>query len=129
MFVGLRADERFGMLDAMEAEDGESQAPVKAGSVDLGLTAKVRPCLVLSDYPADNELALIMIVPHTTPCAAIVGSFRSANFFPTGVFHLWQIQPVSLPKAERRLGVLSPEEFRAVGMAIVRLLHLAAGWF
>ena len=23
--------------------------------VDLGLTAKVRPCLVMSDYPADDE--------------------------------------------------------------------------
>jgi hypothetical protein len=25
--------------------------------VDLGLAAKVRPCLILSDYPADDELA------------------------------------------------------------------------
>jgi mRNA-degrading endonuclease toxin of MazEF toxin-antitoxin module len=24
--------------------------------VDLGLAAKVRPCLILSDYPADDEL-------------------------------------------------------------------------
>jgi len=34
--------------------------------VDLGLTAKVRPCAVLSRYPTDDELALIVIVPHTT---------------------------------------------------------------
>src|SRR5438093_8768454 len=34
--------------------------------VDLGLTAKVRPCLVMSDYPAENELALILVIPHTT---------------------------------------------------------------
>jgi mRNA interferase MazF len=34
--------------------------------VDLGLAAKVRPCLILSDYPADDELALIVVVPHTT---------------------------------------------------------------
>ena len=34
--------------------------------VDLGLAAKVRPCLILSDYPKDEELALIMVVPHTT---------------------------------------------------------------
>ena len=34
--------------------------------VDLGLAAKVRPCLILSDYPADDELALVVVVPHTT---------------------------------------------------------------
>ena len=34
--------------------------------VDLGLVAKVRPCPVLSNYPADDELALFTIVPHTT---------------------------------------------------------------
>jgi mRNA interferase MazF len=34
--------------------------------VDLGLAAKVRPCLILSDYPADDELALMVVVPHTT---------------------------------------------------------------
>ena len=34
--------------------------------VDFGLAAKVRPCLILSDYPADDELALVVVVPHTT---------------------------------------------------------------
>ena len=38
--------------------------------VDLGLVGKVRPCLVLSDYPADNELALLVVVPHTTALRA-----------------------------------------------------------
>lgn len=34
--------------------------------VDLGLAAKVRPCLMLSEYPADDELALMILIPHTT---------------------------------------------------------------
>jgi mRNA-degrading endonuclease toxin of MazEF toxin-antitoxin module len=34
--------------------------------VDPGLAAKVRPCLILSDCPADDELALVVVVPHTT---------------------------------------------------------------
>ena len=34
--------------------------------VDLGLAAKVRPCLLLTDFPADDELALVTVVPHTT---------------------------------------------------------------
>jgi mRNA-degrading endonuclease toxin of MazEF toxin-antitoxin module len=51
--------------------------------VDLGLAAKVRPCLILSDYPADGELALVVVVPHTTAVRgnrwelAIAGSERS----------------------------------------------------
>jgi mRNA interferase MazF len=34
--------------------------------VDLGLAAKVRPCLLLTDFPTDDELALVTVVPHTT---------------------------------------------------------------
>ena len=34
--------------------------------VDLGLAAKVRPCLLLTGFPADDELALVTVVPHTT---------------------------------------------------------------
>ena len=41
-------------------------APVEVWLVDLGLAAKIRPCLILSDYPAPDELALIVVVPHTT---------------------------------------------------------------
>ena len=41
-------------------------SPGEIWMVDLGLAAKVRPCLILSDFPEDNELALITIVPHTT---------------------------------------------------------------
>jgi len=33
--------------------------------VDLGMAAKVRPCLILTDYPRDDELALITILAHT----------------------------------------------------------------
>ena len=40
--------------------------PGEVWQVDLGLAAKIRPCLILSDYPKDNELALVVVVPHTT---------------------------------------------------------------
>ena len=40
--------------------------PGEVWLVDLGFAAKTRPCLVLSDYPADDELALMVLVPHTT---------------------------------------------------------------
>lgn len=31
---------------------------------DLGLAAKVRPCLPLTDYPAEDDLALVIVIPH-----------------------------------------------------------------
>ena len=34
--------------------------------VDLGLAAKVRPGVVLSVPPGDNDRALVTLVPHTT---------------------------------------------------------------
>ena len=35
--------------------------------VDLGLAAKVRPCLLLTDYPGQQaERMLITVLPHTT---------------------------------------------------------------
>jgi mRNA interferase MazF len=103
-------------------------SPGEVWLVDLALAAKVRPCLVLSDYPADDELALNVIVPHTT---AVRGNrwvvAVTKPFLKPGAFHLQQIQPVSLQKLERKLGILSPDEFRAVGKAIIGLLHLPAG--
>jgi mRNA interferase MazF len=33
---------------------------------DMGIAGKIRPCLLLTDYPADDELAMVTVVPHTT---------------------------------------------------------------
>ena len=51
--------------------------PGEVWIIDLGLAAKVRPCLILSDYPQDDELALIVIVPHTTAVAQSLGGADS----------------------------------------------------
>jgi len=47
--------------------------------VDLGMIAKVRPCLLLTDYPADDELALISVLPTPQRYAATAGSYQSKN--------------------------------------------------
>ncbi len=100
-------------------------SPGDVWRVDLGLAAKVRPCLILSEYPADDELALVVIVPHTT---AVRGNRWEISvpkpFLDAGVFHLQQIQPISLPRLDRKLGALTEEEFYRVGSALIRLLHL-----
>lgn len=101
-------------------------SPGEIWMVDLGYTAKVRPCLILSDYPADDELALMVIVPHTTAVRGNRWEFPlSLSFLKPGVFHLQQIQPVSLARLERKLGVLPPAQLTELRRAIVRLLRLA----
>jgi mRNA-degrading endonuclease toxin of MazEF toxin-antitoxin module len=51
----------------------------------------------MSDYPREEELALILIVPHTTAIRGNRWEFACAKaFLKPGVFHLQQIEPVSL---------------------------------
>lgn len=100
--------------------------PGEVWMVDLGMAAKMRPCVLLSEHPADDELALILVVPHTT---AVRGnrwelSLPLPFLKKAGVLHLQQIQPVSLAKLERKLGELPPERLAELRAAVVRLLRL-----
>src|SRR6266567_7178362 len=93
--------------------------------VDLGLTAKVRPCLVMSDYPGEDEIALVLVIPHTTAVRRNRWEFTCAkSFLKPGVFHLQQIQPVSLNRLEIKLGALTSHEFRASRKQFAALLKL-----
>ena len=93
--------------------------------VDLGLAAKVRPCLLLTDFPADDELALVTVVPHTT---AIRGNkwehVCEKNFLQRGAFHLQQVQSVSIAKLVRRLGALDDDEMARIVEALRKRLGL-----
>ena len=92
--------------------------PNEVWQVDLGMTAKVRPCL--------NELALIVVVPHTTAVRGNRWEWPCRKpFLRDGAFHLQQIQPVSLVRFERRLGFLTASEFGAMAKVLIQLLHLA----
>ena len=83
--------------------------------VDLGFAGKVRPCLLLTGYPSDDELALVTIIPHTT---ALRGNRWEVSipkgFLKSGAFHLQQVQSVPIVRLMRRLGVLSGDELRLV---------------
>ncbi len=100
--------------------------PGEIWMVDLGLAAKVRPCLILSDYPTDDELALIVVVPHTTSLRGNRWEFSApVPFLKPGAFHIQQIQPVSLVRLERKLGTLPTRTFDELRRAIIRQLALA----
>jgi len=100
--------------------------PGEIWRVDFGLAAKVRPALILSDYPADNELALLVVIPHTTAVRGNRWELALPKPFlkSSGVFHLQQTQPISLARFESRLGILTPDEFKLLKETLVRLLNL-----
>ena len=100
--------------------------PGEIWRVDFGLAAKVRPALILSDYPADDELALLVVVPHTTAVRGNRWELSVPKPFlkSPGVFHLQQIQPISLARFDSRLGALTPDEFKRVKESLIRLLNL-----
>ncbi|HXB59423.1 MAG TPA: type II toxin-antitoxin system PemK/MazF family toxin [Candidatus Acidoferrales bacterium] len=99
--------------------------PGEIWRVDFGLAAKVRPALVLSDYPHDDELALLVVIPHTTAVRGNRWEWAVPKpFLKPGAFHLQQIQPISLARFDARLGSLTQEEFKAMKEALVRVLNL-----
>jgi mRNA interferase MazF len=99
---------------------------IKAGEVwviDFGLAAKVRPALLLTGNPADDELDVVTVVLHTT---ALRGNKWELSipkpFLKPGAFHLQQIQTVSTVKLERKLGTLNKDEMdRVLGALAERL--------
>ena len=93
--------------------------------IDLGLAAKVRPCLLLTGFPADDELALVTVVPHTT---AIRGNqwehACQKAFLKPGAFHLQQVQSVSIARLVRRLGELDAAEMAKIAARLASRLGL-----
>ncbi|MHB8523458.1 MAG: type II toxin-antitoxin system PemK/MazF family toxin [Limisphaerales bacterium] len=86
---------------------------------DFGMAAKVRPALILTAQPADDELDLVTVLLHTT---ALRGNRWELSipkpFLKPGAFHLRQIQTVSTVKLERRLGALTTDEMKPVWAAL-----------
>ena len=81
--------------------------------------------MLLSDYPADDELALLVLVPHTPAVLGNRWEFRvTLPFLRAGAFHLQQIQQYFPPRLERRLGELPSVSLAEVRQAIIRLLRL-----
>jgi mRNA interferase MazF len=92
---------------------------------DLGIAAKVRPCLVLSVPPDPQDRVLVTLVPHTT---SVQGTrFDVAmpkTFLKTGTFDAQGLVTVALPRLLRRLGSLQSDELALVEDAVRRWLGL-----
>ena len=79
--------------------------------VDLGYTAKVRPCLVVSIPALDRDQALTTLIPHTTSSR---GSRFEVNldvrFLRSGAFDVQNIITIPHAKLIHKLGSLMPEQ-------------------
>lgn len=84
--------------------------------VDLGLAAKIRPCLVIS-IPADevNDRVLTTVIPHTT---SVRGSrfevHSNVHFLKSGAFDVQNLLTIPTVKLSRKIGGLTPEQMHAL---------------
>jgi mRNA interferase MazF len=89
--------------------------------VDLGYTAKVRPCLVLSVPALDQDRSLVTLVAHTTsPRESRFEVQVKVPFLRTGVFDAQNLVTIPRAKLIRKLGVLSSAQL-AIVEEVVRL--------
>ena len=91
--------------------------------VDFGMAAKVRPALLLTGNPADDELDLVTVLLHTTSLRGNRWELSiPKSFLKPGAFHLQQVQSVPTVRLERRLGVLNETEMNQVLDALAERL-------
>src|SRR5438132_5893561 len=92
---------------------------------DLGIAAKVRPCLVLSVPPDPRDRVLVTLVPHTT---SVQGTrFEVAvpkPFLKVGAFDAQGLVRVARPRLWRKLGELQSAELAVVEAAVKHWLGL-----
>ena len=93
--------------------------------VDLGLAAKVRPCLVFSVPPGESDRALVTLIPHTTSLRA--SQFEVATpvrFLRPGGFDAQSLVTVPYAKLLRLLGRLTPEQLSNIEGAVCKWLGI-----
>jgi mRNA interferase MazF len=93
--------------------------------VDLGMTAKIRPCLILSIPTSPLDRVLMTVVPHTT---SVQGTRFEvdipAKFLKAGVFDAQQIVTVAQARLVSYLGDLASAELAQVEGAVRAWLNL-----
>lgn len=97
--------------------------------VDLGMVAKVRPCLVLS-IPADgeNDRVLTTVLPHTMSTRDSRFEVPSSvRFLKPGAFDSQNIITIPTVKLVRRLGTLPESQMTDVARTVRLWLGLETG--
>jgi len=93
--------------------------------IDLGMAAKIRPCVVLSVPLEENDRSLVTVVPHTT--ALRHSRFEVSvpvRFLRPGAFDAQGIVTVPTVRLMNRLGTLTAEQLRVVETGVRRWLGI-----
>jgi mRNA interferase MazF len=93
--------------------------------VDLGYTAKVRPCLVISIPVKDEDRALVTLIAHTTKLRGSRFEVNvQARFLREGGFDTQNLVTIPYVKLIRKLGTLSADQLSLVEDVLQRWLGL-----
>jgi mRNA interferase MazF len=96
--------------------------------IDAGYVAKVRPCLILTGPPTEDELDLVTVVFHTTSLRGNRWELKIPKpFLREGAFHLQEIHSAPIPRLERKLGTLTADEFDRVRNKLAERLGIITG--
>jgi mRNA interferase MazF len=96
--------------------------------VDLGMAAKVRPCLVLSVPIEESDRSLVTLIPHTTTLRQSRFEVAvSVRFLRPGAFDAQGIVTVPTVRLMNRLGTLSDEQIQAVAKGVCSWLGINIG--
>ncbi len=92
---------------------------------NLGLAAKIRPCLVLSVPLVPQDRVLVTLIPHTTSVQGTRFEVAArAPFLKSGVFDAQQVLTVPQVKLVRKLGDLAADQLGLVEAAVRQWLGL-----
>jgi mRNA interferase MazF len=100
--------------------------PGEVWITDLGMAAKVRPCLILTSAPAPDELDVFTVMAHTTALRGNRWEVQLSKPFldRDGAFDAQRIATIASVKLERRLGELSKPELEIVLALLAERLGL-----
>jgi mRNA interferase MazF len=93
--------------------------------VDLGLAAKVRPCVVLSIPFEETDRSLVTVIPHTT--ALRQSRFEIAvptRFLRPGAFDAQGIVTVPAARLMNRLGTLAAGQLAPIERGVCAWLGI-----
>ena len=84
--------------------------------VDLGMSAKDRPCVILTPQPKTDELDVFTVVAHTTSRRGNRWEVGIAKSFldDQGVFDIQRVATVASVKLERKLGELTAGQLEII---------------
>ena len=95
--------------------------------VDLGMQAKMRPCVVVSITNPDKERNMSVVVPMTTEIRngeCEVAFPKPAWLKQNSVVNLMGIAGVDNAKVERRLAAFPPDRMEAITRGLCRMLAI-----